>query len=193
MRFSRRSQHLTRSSLHRLPGSATAYLSIAQRSRASRAAKKTVQGLSDRLLSTSISPKSSTAEGKLLPISSPLIERANSPFVAVGREDRTEPRRLCRLPPPRVIAAFPYKIHTVLTDNGIQFTFARRTAVQPTARHQAGVGMTASMFRAHSFALACAQNGIQHRLTKVKHPVDQRAGRTHEPYDQRRDGEALPL
>jgi hypothetical protein len=34
-----------------------------------------------------------------------------------------------------LIAAVPYKIHTVLTDNGIQFTFPPRYAGGPTARY----------------------------------------------------------
>lgn len=34
-----------------------------------------------------------------------------------------------------LIAAVPYKIHTVLTDNGIQFTFPPRYADGPTARY----------------------------------------------------------
>ena len=59
----------------------------------------------------------------------------------------------------RVIEAFPYKIHTVLTDNGIQFTFPPRYADGPTARY-----MT------HMFDIRCRENGIEHRLTKVKHP-----------------------
>jgi transposase-like protein len=58
-----------------------------------------------------------------------------------------------------LIEAVPYKIHTVLTDNGIQFTFAPRYASGPTARY-----MT------HMFAMRCQENGIEHRLTKVKHP-----------------------
>ncbi len=59
----------------------------------------------------------------------------------------------------RVIETFPYKIHTVLTDNGIQFTFPPHYADGPTARY-----MT------HMFDMRCRENGIEHRLTKVKHP-----------------------
>jgi transposase InsO family protein len=59
----------------------------------------------------------------------------------------------------QVIEAFPYKIHTVLTDNGIQFTFPPRYADGPTARY-----MT------HMFDMRCHENGIEHRRTKVKHP-----------------------
>jgi transposase InsO family protein len=58
-----------------------------------------------------------------------------------------------------LIAAVPYKIHTVLTDNGVQFTFPPRYADGPTARY-----MT------HMFDIRCQENGIEHRLTKVKHP-----------------------
>jgi transposase InsO family protein len=58
-----------------------------------------------------------------------------------------------------LIAAVPYKIHTVLTDNGIQFTFSPRYADGPTARYMA-----------HIFDMRCRQNGIEHRLTKIKHP-----------------------
>jgi transposase InsO family protein len=58
-----------------------------------------------------------------------------------------------------LIAAVPYKIHTVLTDNGIQFTFSPRYADGPTARY-----MT------HMFDMRCRENGIEHRLTRIKHP-----------------------
>src|SRR5246500_4681134 len=58
-----------------------------------------------------------------------------------------------------LIAAVPYKIHIVLTDNGIQFTFPQRYADGPTARYVT-----------HMFDMRCQENGIEHRLTKVKHP-----------------------
>lgn len=58
-----------------------------------------------------------------------------------------------------LIAAVPYKIHTVLTDNGIQFTFPPRYADGPTAR-----------CATHMFDMRCRENGIEHRLTKIKHP-----------------------
>jgi transposase len=58
-----------------------------------------------------------------------------------------------------LIAAVPYKIHTVLTDNGIQFTFPPRYADGPTARYVT-----------HMFDMCCQENGIEHRLTKIKHP-----------------------
>jgi transposase InsO family protein len=58
-----------------------------------------------------------------------------------------------------LIAAVPYKIHTVLTDNGIQFRFPPRYANGPTAQYVT-----------HMFGLRCQTNGIQHRYTKVNHP-----------------------
>ena len=58
-----------------------------------------------------------------------------------------------------LIAAVPYKIHTILTDNGIQFRYAPRYANGPTARY-----MT------HMFAMRCRENGIEHRFTKINHP-----------------------
>jgi transposase InsO family protein len=58
-----------------------------------------------------------------------------------------------------LVAAVPYKIHTVLTDNGIQFTLPPRYADGPTARY-----MT------HMFDMRCEENDIEHRLTKIKHP-----------------------
>ena len=58
-----------------------------------------------------------------------------------------------------LIKAVPYKIHTVLIDNGIQFTFPPRYADGPTARYVT-----------HMFDMRCQENDIEHRLTKVKHP-----------------------
>jgi len=58
-----------------------------------------------------------------------------------------------------LIAAVPYKIHTVLTDNGIQFTFPPRYADGPTAT-----------YITHMFDMRCQENGIEHRLTKIQHP-----------------------
>jgi transposase len=58
-----------------------------------------------------------------------------------------------------LIEAVPYKIHTVLTDNGIQFRYPPRYANGPTARY-----MT------HMFDMRCRENGIEHRFTKINHP-----------------------
>jgi transposase InsO family protein len=53
-----------------------------------------------------------------------------------------------------LIDAVPYKIHTVLTDNGLQFTNRQRD-------HDA--------FQ-HIFARVCPEHGIEHPLTKTNHP-----------------------
>lgn len=53
-----------------------------------------------------------------------------------------------------LIEAIPYKLHTVLTDNGIQFSNRKQD------RH-------AFM---HIFNRVCYQHGIDHRLTKPNHP-----------------------
>lgn len=58
-----------------------------------------------------------------------------------------------------LVAAVPYKIHTVLTDNGIQFTFPPRYANGPTAQYVT-----------HMFDMRCQEHGIEHRLTRIKHP-----------------------
>lgn len=58
-----------------------------------------------------------------------------------------------------LIEAVPYKIHIILTDNGIQFRYPPRYANGPTARY-----MT------HMFEMRCRENGIEHRFTKINHP-----------------------
>ena len=67
-----------------------------------------------------------------------------------------------------LINAVPYKIHTVLTDNGIYFTDPTGETWNPAEIRQ----MIAHKepFRAHSFEYACALANIDHRLTKPKHP-----------------------
>lgn len=62
-----------------------------------------------------------------------------------------------------VVQVFPYKIHTVLTDNGMAF------AELPTNR-----GCHATMeaiFGGHIFDRVCDEHGIEHRLTKPYHPL----------------------
>jgi transposase InsO family protein len=53
-----------------------------------------------------------------------------------------------------LIKAVPYAIHTILTDNGIQFTNRKQDRI-------AGQ---------HIFGRTCSENGTDHRTTKVKHP-----------------------
>jgi IS30 family transposase len=54
-----------------------------------------------------------------------------------------------------LLQAVPYRIHSVLTDNGIEF------ADLPKDRQ----GLTAR-FRRHLFNRVCRAHGIEHRLTK---------------------------
>ena len=56
-----------------------------------------------------------------------------------------------------LLEAVPYSIHTILTDNGIQF------AEQPRNRNTA-------YSRQMRFDMICEANGIEHRLTKPNHP-----------------------
>jgi len=58
-----------------------------------------------------------------------------------------------------LIEAVPYRIHTVLTDNGVQFCHAPRYRDGPTARYSL-----------HLFDRICREHGIEHRLTKPNHP-----------------------
>lgn len=61
-----------------------------------------------------------------------------------------------------------YKIHTVLTDDGIQFTTpgAGGTAV-PLIKEAMAAG---EFFRAHAFEYACAKADIDHRTIRPRHP-----------------------
>ncbi|WP_188914840.1 IS481 family transposase [Salinarimonas ramus] len=67
-----------------------------------------------------------------------------------------------------LVAAVPYTINIVLTDNGTHFTeptgdgWTPEDIKQMLARNE--------LFRCHSFELACAQLDIEHRLTKPRHP-----------------------
>jgi IS30 family transposase len=54
----------------------------------------------------------------------------------------------------QIIATVPCRIHTVLIDNGIQFTHRKRDRYAFT----------------HIFARVCHDHGIDHRLTKPNHP-----------------------
>ena len=67
-----------------------------------------------------------------------------------------------------LIQAVPYKVHTVLTDNGIHFTDPGGGSWNPAEIK--GMIERKEPFRAHAFELACARNDIDHRLTKPKHP-----------------------
>ena len=67
-----------------------------------------------------------------------------------------------------LIAAVPYKIHTVLTDNGTHFTTPGN--VCSMAQELKECLARGETVWAHAFEYACAKNDIDHRLTKPKHP-----------------------
>ncbi len=73
-----------------------------------------------------------------------------------------------------LIEAVPYAIHTVLTDNGIQFTSRKQDIWD---------------FQ-HILDRVCDEHGIEHRLAKVNHPWTN--GQV-EPHPQGRNRQALPL
>ena len=62
----------------------------------------------------------------------------------------------------------PYKIHTVLTDNGIHFTTPGN--IRSAAADIREAIDRGKLFRAYAFVFASAQNHIDHRLTKPGHP-----------------------
>ncbi len=85
-------------------------------------------------------------------------------FVAVDRTSKLVFARIYRRATKLAAAAFlkvlvktvPYKIHTILTDNGVQFV-------------QRGRAGTEEWFP-HIFGRVARENGIEHRLTKPYHP-----------------------
>lgn len=60
----------------------------------------------------------------------------------------------------KVVAAFPYQIHTVLTDNGMAFADLPKNRDGPSWRY----------LGPHIFDRVCIEHGIEHRLTKPYHP-----------------------
>src|SRR6266576_3638040 len=96
-----------------------------------------------------------TAEGKLYLFVA--IDRTSKfAFVALHEKaDRPTAVRFLEA----LIAAVPYRLHTVLTDNGIQFADLPKNRDGWTAR-----------YRVHRFNQICRANGIEHRLTKPNHP-----------------------
>lgn len=96
-----------------------------------------------------------TAEGKLYLFVA--IDRT-SKFVFVELVERAD-MRAAAVFLEALLAAVPYRIHTVLTDNGIQFADLPKNRQGPTAR-----------FRGHPFDRICLLHSIDHRLTKPNHP-----------------------
>ena len=109
-------------------------------------------------------------------------------FVAVDRTSKFAFAQLHERATRRVAAEFlealaaavPYRVHTVLTDNGTQFVDctplpawqrelearddAARTAAPDAAEPECTV------WRRHAFDCACERLGVEHRLTKPAHP-----------------------
>jgi len=67
-----------------------------------------------------------------------------------------------------LIKAVPYKIHIVLTDNGTHFTTPGNVC-SAAADIKLAIENGEPIW-AHAFEYACAQNDIDHRLTKPRHP-----------------------
>jgi transposase InsO family protein len=123
-----------------------------------------VQNLSDWLLLYIDIAEVRTAEGRLYL------------FVAIDRTSKFAFTELYAKATTRVAADFlraliqavPYKIHTVLTDNGIHFNDPSGESWSPAEIKE--MIERKEPFRAHAFELACARNDIDHRLTKPMHP-----------------------
>lgn len=94
-----------------------------------------------------------TAEGKLYLFVA--IDRTSKFAIAqlVEKADRRTAWEFLE----HLLETVPYRIHTILTDNGIQF------ADQPRNRNTA-------YSRQMRFDMICEANGIEHRLTKPNHP-----------------------
>ena len=97
-------------------------------------------------------------------------------FVAIDRTSKFAVTELHEKATRRVAADFllhlinavPYKIHTVLTDNGTHFTDPKGGSW--SVADIKGMLERGEPFRAPAFEVACARNNIDHRLTKPKHP-----------------------
>jgi transposase InsO family protein len=61
-----------------------------------------------------------------------------------------------------VVAAFPYAIHTVLTDNGMAFA--------DLPKNRGRYPEIEAIFGGHIFDRVCREHGIEHKLTKPYHP-----------------------
>ena len=101
----------------------------------------------------------------------PALERRKSyAFVAIDRATRyvyleIHPRRDASTSEAflrRFLAHFPHAVHTILTDNGSEFT--DRFAVDMKGKSEGKPSGN------HCFDRVCAEAGIEHRLTKPFHP-----------------------
>jgi transposase InsO family protein len=105
-----------------------------------------------------------TAQGKLYLLVA--IDRTSKFVFARLHEKAT--RRIAADFLRQLIEAVPYKIHTVLTDNGTHFTDPRGNGWSVSEIRD--MLEKKELFRCHAFDIACARNDIEHRLTKPRHP-----------------------
>ena len=103
-------------------------------------------------------------------------------FVAVDRTSKFAFARLHEKATRRIAADFlhalveavPYRVHTVLTDNGTQFADTLPVDEGPEAEAAIDALWAARgeprIWRVHAFDHACARHGIEHRLTRPHHP-----------------------
>jgi transposase InsO family protein len=103
-------------------------------------------------------------------------------FVAIDRTSKFAFARLHEKATRRVAADFlhalveavPYRVHTVLTDNGVRFTDTLPADEDPEAEAAIDAIWAARgeprLYRVHAFDHACERHGIEHRLTKPYHP-----------------------
>lgn len=88
-----------------------------------------------------------------------LVEGKLFMFLAIDRVSKFTHLAFLR----EVVETFPYRIHTVLTDNGMAFADLPKYRDGATAR-----------WMGHIFDRVCDENGIEHRLTKPYHPWTKR-------------------
>jgi transposase InsO family protein len=96
-----------------------------------------------------------TGEGKLYLFVA--IDRTSKFAFAQLHEKANRPTAVAFLE--ALIDAVPYQLHTILTDNGIQFADLPKNRNGWTAR-----------YRVHRFDQICHAHGIEHRLTRPNHP-----------------------
>ncbi|MFW8646292.1 IS481 family transposase [Rhizobium beringeri] len=139
--------HLTRSSLHRcLQRHGISRLPEVKGDKEPKKSSKATRSAT----STSILPRCRRLRGKLYLFVA--IDRTSKFAFAelYAKAGKMNAAQFLR----NLIAAVPYTIHTILTDNGIQFT--NRACDQNAFQH--------------IFDRVCEEYEIEHRLTKVKHP-----------------------
>ena len=114
--------------------------------------------------STSTLPRSRPRRGKLYLLVA--IDRTTK-FAFVELHQKAT-RRIAADFLRHLAATVPYKIHTVLTDNGTHFTDPTGDGWTPgdIKKMQAGN----QRFLCHAFEFACAELDVEHRLTKPRHP-----------------------